>query len=118
MDTNSKGHKEVSEPHIRLIAERKLGFDYDGFFEDFEDWNEEIFEVLAGESGISLITEQHWRVVRTLRDFYAYNGRAPLNNELRKLTGISLMELERLFPGGIKNGARRLSGLPNPKTCT
>jgi tRNA 2-thiouridine synthesizing protein E len=28
-----------------------------------------------------------------------------------------LVELESLFPGGIKKGARRLAGLPNPKTC-
>ena len=25
------------------------------------------------------------------------------------------MEMEALFPGGIKYGARRLAGLPNPK---
>jgi tRNA 2-thiouridine synthesizing protein E len=56
-------------------------------------------------------------VVRFLRDFYAYNGRAPLNNELRKGTGMSLLELDGLFPEGLKQGARRLAGLPNPKTC-
>jgi sulfur relay (sulfurtransferase) DsrC/TusE family protein len=56
-------------------------------------------------------------VVGFLREFYAYNGRAPLNNELRKGTGISLLELDSLFPEGLKQGARRLSGLPNPKTC-
>jgi tRNA 2-thiouridine synthesizing protein E len=30
---------------------------------------------------------------------------------------LSLMEMESLFPGGIKHGARRLAGLPNPRSC-
>jgi tRNA 2-thiouridine synthesizing protein E len=100
-----------------VIAGREVTFDDEGFFDDFEDWSEEIFEALARESGISLITDQHRQVVRVLREFYACNGRAPLNNQLRKGTGMSLLELDSLFPGGLKQGARRLSGLPNPKTC-
>jgi len=103
---------------VRVIAGREAVFDDEGFFVAFEDWSEEVFEALAHESGISQITDQHRHVIHFLRDFYAYNGRAPLNNELRKGSGISLLELERLFPEGLKHGARRLSGLPNPKTCS
>jgi sulfur relay (sulfurtransferase) DsrC/TusE family protein len=36
---------------------------------------------------------------------------------LKEGTLLSMRELEDLFPGGIKYGARRLAGLPNPKTC-
>jgi TusE/DsrC/DsvC family sulfur relay protein len=103
---------------VRVIAGRELAFDDEGFFDDFEDWSEEIFKALAHESGISLISDQQRQVVRVLREFYACNGRAPLNNELRKRAGMSLLELDRLFPGGLKKGARRLAGLPNPKTCS
>jgi len=102
----------------RTIGGREFAFDEEGFFNEFDDWTEEAFEILAHEGGLSLSTEQHRQVVRFLRDFYAYNGRAPLNNQLRKGTGMSLLELEALFPGGLKNGARRLAGLPNPKTCS
>ena len=117
MTTSSSEHRDDSGRRVRVIAGRKVRFDPEGFFEEFDEWSEDIFEVLADEEGMTMLTDQHWQVVHALRDFYAYNGRSPLNNELRKSTGISLMELERLFPGGIKNGARRLSGLPNPKTC-
>jgi tRNA 2-thiouridine synthesizing protein E len=58
-----------------------------------------------------------WRVIRFLRGYYAHNGRAPMNRELKAGTELSLLELERLFPDGIKLGARMLAGLPNPKTC-
>jgi len=101
-----------------VIAGREVAFDEEGYFEHFEDWSEEIFEALAGESGVSEITGRHRRVVGFLREFYAYNARAPLNSELRKGTAMTLLDLEALFPQGLKQGARRLAGLPNPKTCS
>jgi len=103
---------------LRAIAGRQVAFDDEGFFVHFEEWSEAIFEALAGESGISEITDRHRKVVRFLREFYAYNGRAPLNNELRKGISMSLLELDGLFSGGLRQGARRLAGLPNPKTCS
>ncbi len=105
-------------PVVRVFGQREVVFDAEGFFNDFSDWTEEICTVLAEESGLALLTDGHRRVIRFLREFYAGNGRAPLNSQLRKGTQMSLLELEPLFPGGIKRGARRLAGLPNPKTCT
>lgn len=93
-------------------------FDSEGFFNDFNDWTEEICTCLAAEAGLGDLDDRHWLVIRYLRDFYAANGRAPLNSVLRKGTGMSLLDLEALFPGGIRDGARRLAGLPNPKTCS
>jgi len=92
-------------------------FDNEGFFWNFEDWNVAVFEELCREAGLGELTETHWRVVRFLREFYSSQKRAPLNNLIKRGTGISLQELEGLFPGGIRYGARRLAGLPNPKTC-
>ncbi len=103
---------------VRYMAGRRIVFDEEGFFNDFLDWSEEVFELLAGESGLSSVTEQHWKVVRFLREYYAYHGRSPLNHQLKAGTGLSALELQRLFPEGIKLGARRLAGLPNPKTCS
>ena len=101
----------------RTLAGRKISFDMEGFFNDFEDWSEELFQCLAREVGLVQADDRHWRVIRFLREFYAMNGRAPLNRQLKQGTGMSLLELEKLFPGGLKHGARRLAGLPNPKDC-
>jgi dissimilatory sulfite reductase related protein len=103
--------------YSRIIAGRAVAFDSEGFIENFEDWSEEIFATLCQESGLDRISEEQRKVLDFLRNYYAYNGRGPLNNELRKGVGLSLMEIEALFPGGLRNGARRIAGLPNPKGC-
>ena len=103
--------------HVRSVAGKEILFDGEGFFWDHEAWSEEAALELAREAGLESLGEKHWRVIRFLREYFLYNGRAPLNNQLKKGTGLSLLELEGLFPGGIKLGARRLAGLPNPKTC-
>ena len=102
---------------VRSLAGRDVFFDSQGFLVDPSQWSEEIADLLAQESGISFLEETHWRVIRFIREYYLQNGRAPLHRELKKGIGMTLMEIEGLFPGGIKVGARILAGLPNPKTC-
>lgn len=110
---------QSGDPNRRLevIAGRELLFDAEGFMWFPEEWSEDVAEALAEKSQQAL-TETHWRVLRFLREYFMYNGRAPLNRQLMKGSGLSLLQIEELFPGGIKYGARRLAGLPNPKTCT
>jgi tRNA 2-thiouridine synthesizing protein E len=115
-ESSEKGNPS-SSPLFRELLGRRISFDDEGFFTDFEDWSDAVFAVLAAESGISPLTDSHRQVVCFFRDYYAYNGRAPMNREVREGIAMSILEVERLFPEGIKKGARRLAGLPNPKTC-
>ena len=101
----------------RTLGGRQVALDREGFFLDFQDWSAESAAELARESAALELGPDHWKVIEFLREFYAYNARAPLNAQLKKGTGLSLLQLEELFPQGIKLGARRLAGLPNPKTC-
>jgi dissimilatory sulfite reductase related protein len=102
----------------REVAGRRILFDGEGFLWDPKEWSEDVAEALARESGLDALSETHWRVIRFLRDYFFHHGRAPLNVQLKEGTGMSLMKLEALFPGGIKRGARRIAGLPNPRSCT
>ncbi|WP_051261792.1 TusE/DsrC/DsvC family sulfur relay protein [Desulfovibrio inopinatus] len=106
-------------PHQTLLrlAGQEIVFDEEGYFMDDTQWTEAICRELAAQNGLTEMHEEHWRVLYAYRDYYAYNGRAPLNRDLKKATGMSVLTMERLFPGGLKLGARRLCGLPNPKTC-
>ncbi len=101
----------------RSIAGREILFDNEGFLWEPEDWSEEVAIELARETGLAALGETHWRVIRFLREFYDENGRAPRNRQLSLGVGLSLLDVEALFPGGIRAGARRIAGLPNPKTC-
>ena len=103
---------------FRVIAGKKVLIDKEGFLWHVEDWTEEVAEALASECGIEKLSESQWRVIRFLRDYFLYHGRAPLIRDLKAGLGISLMELEGLFPGGIRHVARRVAGLPNPKACS
>lgn len=102
---------------LRHIAGRDIYFDWEGFFWDPEDWSEEVAAELARQSGIELLNESQWQVIHFMREFYFYHGRAPMNKDLKEGTGMSLLVLEGMFAQGIRLGARRLAGLPNPKAC-
>lgn len=118
---NTEGFTPDDQPgrdrQLRSVAGQSLYVDWEGFLWDPHDWSEAIALALARESGMDGIDESQWRVIRFMREFYFYHGRAPMNKDLRKGTGMSLLALEGLFPRGIRNGARRLAGLPNPKAC-
>lgn len=110
-------YSDVPNRKYRNIAGRRIAFDIEDFFWDANDWSEEVAEVLARESGLEVLGERHRQVLGFLREYYFSQGRAPLNRQLREGTGLSLLTLEGLFPRGIKYGARRIAGLPNPRNC-
>jgi len=103
---------------FRVVAGRRILFDEEGFLCQVDDWSEDVAEALAVESGLAGLDGAQWQVLRFLRDFYHENGRSPLNRKIVEGMGISLLELEQLFPGGIRFGAKRLAGLPNPRRCS
>ncbi|MBI5250000.1 MAG: TusE/DsrC/DsvC family sulfur relay protein [Desulfomonile tiedjei] len=105
------------EHTTRVIDGKEVVFDEEGFLLNPESWTEKIAETLALETGVSRLTDNQWEMIYFLRGFYLTNGRAPLNRDIKRETGLSLLALERLFPGGIRHGARRLAGLPNPRSC-
>ena len=109
--------KDPYRQEERILAGRRILFDAEGFFWDPRQWNEEVAEILGQEAGLSEFNETQWRIIRFFRRYYFENGRSPLNRQIKQETGINLIDLEALFPGGIKYGARRLAGLPNPKNC-
>jgi tRNA 2-thiouridine synthesizing protein E len=118
---NPVGHQlNASDVHQRLrnLGGKDVILDKEGFLWRPEDWTEEVAKALATECGIGSLTDEQWRVIRFLREYFFRNGRAPLNRDIKAGLGISLMELECLFPGGIRRGARLVAGLPNPRTCS
>ena len=106
------------QQRVRILGGKEVILDKEGFLWRPEDWTEEVAVSLAAERGIESLSDEQWRVIRFLREYFFYNGRAPLNRDIKAGLGISLMDLECLFPGGIRRGARLVAGLPNPRTCS
>ena len=95
----------------------KIQVDEDGFMEEPEVWNEEVALALASTEGVDELTENHWKVVNYLREYYAKFGVAPMIRKLCKETGYPLKEIYVLFPSGPAKGACKVAGLAKPTGC-
>jgi len=91
--------------------------DEDGFIDDFKNWNEAWVRYVKQQEGIEELTEDHWKVIKVLQDYYKKNGIAPMVRILSKVTGYSLKKIYELFPSGPGKGACKMAGLPKPTGC-
>ncbi len=91
--------------------------DEDGFIQAPENWNEEVAAALGKTEGVDNLTEEHWKVVKFLRDYYLEFGVAPMIRKLCKSTGFKLAQIYELFPSGPAKGACKVAGLPKPTGC-
>lgn len=91
--------------------------DEDGFIDDFNNWNETWVKYIKSLEGIEELTDQHWKVIGVLQDYYKKNGIAPMVRMLSKATGFKLKYIYELFPSGPGKGACKMAGLPKPTGC-
>jgi tRNA 2-thiouridine synthesizing protein E len=95
-----------------------LEVDEDGFIADPSLWSEDLACFLAEHAeGISDLTEDHWKVIHYLNQYYKEFGIAPLVRKLCKETGFTLKYIYELFPNGPARGACKVAGLPKPTGC-
>ena len=94
-----------------------VSVDAEGFLTNPSEWNEELGEEIARESGIAELTPRHWLVVRFMRDRYLATGVAPTIRSLGKESGVPVKELYELFPKGPAKLAAKIGGIPKPKGC-
>jgi dissimilatory sulfite reductase related protein len=91
--------------------------DEDGFLQDPELWNDEVAKDFMSTEGITALTEDHWKVIHYIRNYYLQFGIAPMVRKVCKQTGFTLKEIYNLFPSGPAKGACKLAGLPKPTGC-
>ncbi|MBN1652274.1 MAG: TusE/DsrC/DsvC family sulfur relay protein [Deltaproteobacteria bacterium] len=94
-----------------------LEIDEDGFIQEPDKWNDEVAAALAKTEGVETLTEDHWKLVNYLRDYYLQFGVAPMIRKLCKDTGFKLNQIYELFPSGPAKGACKVAGLPKPTGC-
>jgi tRNA 2-thiouridine synthesizing protein E len=99
------------------VGGKQIEVDEDGFIVDPDLWNEDIVKAFAKLEDVEELTENHWKVINYLRDYYKKFGIAPMIRKLCKETGFPLKEIYEMFPSGPAKGACKLAGLPKPTGC-
>ena len=94
-----------------------IDVDEDGFIQDPEAWDENVAADLAKTEGVDNLTEEHWKLVHYLREYYQKFGIAPMIRKLCKETGFPLKKVYELFPSGPAKGACKVAGLAKPTGC-
>ena len=98
------------------IAGHEVTVDDEGFMADPSQWSEDMAPALADAIGIEL-TEEHWQVIRFLREDFAAQGETPTIRRVSTAGGVDTKRLFQLFP---KKPAKKMSyiaGLPKPHGC-
>jgi TusE/DsrC/DsvC family sulfur relay protein len=98
-------------------GEVSIEVDEDGFIQQPDLWNQTVAAALGTTEGVENLTEEHWKVVNYLRDYYLKFGVAPMIRKLCKETGFDLKKIYALFPSGPAKGACKVAGLPKPTGC-
>lgn len=90
----------------------------EGYLLDPSDWNESIAETFAAEEDI-VLTDEHWRVIRFVREWYGEHGVAPSSRDaviFMKNNGAPRNRLFELFPYGYVQQVCKISGMKKPRS--
>jgi tRNA 2-thiouridine synthesizing protein E len=98
-------------------GDKTIEVDEDGFIQEPDLWDEGVAAALGKTEGVDDLTDEHWKVVNFLREYYQEFGVAPMIRKLCKSTGFKLGKIYELFPSGPAKGACKIAGLPKPTGC-
>ncbi len=102
---------------ILEFKNKAFAVDEDGFLRNFNDWCPEWVEYIKTTQNISSLTDEHWRLIHILQNYYQENGVPPTVRIMSKATGFKMKDIFELFPKGPGKGACRMAGLPKPIGC-
>ena len=106
-----------------MSAPHELPIDTSKTPDSFKEWNEELAHKLAAEEQIQLI-DDHWDVIRFLRDHCEEHGTDCSARELLKIMADRYQQqggkkyLYTLFPRGAVVQACKIAGIPLPSHAT
>ena len=97
--------------------------DDEGFLLDPTTWKPQVSVELARRLDLEL-DDEHWRVIKGVRNFYERTGVSPTMRHLIRLVRndidpelASSIEMSRLFGNRVSRHVAMLSGIPKPSDC-
>jgi tRNA 2-thiouridine synthesizing protein E len=88
----------------------------EGFLTEYDEWNEDLAKVLAIQIGIDL-TDEHWKVLRFLREDFATQGETATARRVQAVGGVPVKQQFVLFPKKPAKKMAYIAGLPKPHGC-
>ncbi len=98
------------------INGHQVQVDAEGFLTQYDEWDENLAEVLAAQIGIEL-GEAHWKAIHFLRADYKDQGETATLRRITTVGGIPTKELFELFPKKPAKKMAYIAGLPKPRGC-
>ena len=68
------------------VGSGSVELDEDGFLEDYQVWTKEVAHALAATEEVEELTEDHWKMINYLRDYFEQFGVAPMAVSYTHLT--------------------------------
>jgi TusE/DsrC/DsvC family sulfur relay protein len=110
--------QEIPANMVQLeLAGNMYEVDENGFMQETDKWTEDTARAYAQLESVSELTDEHWKALNYLREYYHKNGICPMVRRLIKETGLNLSKLYQLFPKGPAQSACKWAGLPKPTGC-
>jgi TusE/DsrC/DsvC family sulfur relay protein len=98
------------------LAGKEVHVNDEGFLTEYDEWSEELALVLAEQIGITL-TDDHWKVIRFLREDFTTEGETATSRRVQTVGGVPVKEQFALFPKKPAKKMAYIAGLPKPKGC-
>lgn len=89
----------------------------EGYLANESSWSHDLAREIARINDIGPLSEDHWKIINFVRDYYLRFGRGPAVVKIAQETGFDSRYICELFPCGVVRGAYRIAGLPRPPGC-
>ena len=96
-----------------------------GWLLNLEEWSEALAHEIAKNEQIPELTDEHWDIINTAREYFIENGVVAeprlFTKIMKKKFGAdrsSQKYIYSLFPTGLIKCANKVAGLPRPKGCS
>lgn len=96
-----------------------------GWLMELDQWSEDLAYEIAKNEKITALTDEHWDIINSAREYYVDNGTVAeprvFSKIMKKKYGTdrsSQKYIYSLFPTGLIKCANKVAGLPRPKGCS
>ncbi|HET9657244.1 MAG TPA: TusE/DsrC/DsvC family sulfur relay protein [Kineosporiaceae bacterium] len=101
---------------VTTINGKSVHVNEEGFLTEYDEWDEDLAKVLAEQIGIDL-TDEHWKIIRFLREDYRTQGETATTRRVQNEAGVPVKEQFALFPKKPGKKMAYIAGLPKPRGC-